>query len=336
MYKDIVDFIKSLYGNREMVPLHEPRFVGNEKKYLNECIDSTYVSYIGEFVSRFEEMVKSFTGAKHAVATVNGTLALQAALLGAGVTRDDEVLTQAFTFVATVNAIAYCSAHPVFVDCDQDTFGMSPEKLEPFLEKETVIEDGYCRNRKTGRRISACVPVHVFGHPVKIDKIKQLCDMHYISLVEDAAESLGSFYKGRHTGTFGKLGILSFNGNKIITTGGGGMILTDDEQLAKNIRHMTTTAKIPHPWEFIHDMTGYNYRMPNVNAAIGCAQMEELTTFLENKRQLASIYEEFFDGIGIRFFKEGEDCRSNYWLNAIILNDKKQSDQFLDYSNNCI
>jgi len=333
MFENIVKFIKQLYDNSEIIPLHEPRFIGNEKEYLNQCIESTYVSYLGKFVGRFENMIQEFTGAKHAVATANGTLALHIALLLAGVKPIDEVLTQALSFVATANAISYCGAIPVFLDSEKQTIGMSPENLEQFLENETIMKNnGYCYNKHTKRKISACVPMHVFGHPVKIDKILAICNKYNIYLVEDAAESLGSFYDDRHTGTFGKIGILSFNGNKIVTTGGGGMIITNDEEVANKARHITTTAKVPHKWEFIHDEIGYNYRMPNVNAAIGCAQMENLPVFLENKRELACIYKKFFEGIGVEFFSENDRCVSNYWLNAIILKDKVQHDKFLEYS----
>jgi perosamine synthetase len=332
MFELIIKFIRNIYNTDGQIPLHEPRFIGNEKKYLNECIDSTYVSYLGGFVERFENMVKEFTGAQHAIATANGTLALHMALLAADVKRDDEVLTQALTFVATVNAISYCGAVPVFIDSDRDTLGMSPDKLEEFLTQQTFMKDESCYNKKTGRKITACIPVHVFGHPVQIDRIKQVCDHHNIYLVEDAAESLGSFYKGKHTGTFGKIGILSFNGNKIVTTGGGGMVLTNDDHLAKKIRHITTTAKIPHRWEYIHDEIGYNYRLPNVNAAIGCAQMENISGFLINKREITNLYKEFFNEIGIEFFTESKGCKSNYWLNSIALKDREQREEFLDYT----
>lgn len=334
MFESIVKFIRQLYGTDGYIPLHEPRFTGNEKKYLNECIDSTYVSYIGEFVGRFEDMVKEFTGAKHAVATANGTLALHAALLLAGVKPGDEVLTQALTFVATANAISHCGARPVFMDSEKETFGMSPGILEEFLGKETIMKsDGFCYNRITDKRITACIPIHVFGHPVTIDRILDICKSHNIILVEDSAESLGSFFKNRHSGTFGNFGVLSFNGNKIITTGGGGMILTDDDDLAKRAKHITSTAKIPHKWEFIHDDIGYNYRMPNVNAAVGCAQMENLQLFIKNKREVARRYENFFKGIDVGFFTENDGCLSNYWLNAIILKDRTQRDEFLEYCN---
>lgn len=334
MYKETVDFIKKLYNTNDDIPLHAPCFAGNEKKYLQECIDTTYVSYVGKFVTRFEDMIKDFAGAKYAIATTNGTVALHTALILLGVKRDDEVLTQALTFVATANAITYCGATPVFIDSDKETLGMSPDKLETFLRNETILkDDGHCYNKKNLKKISACVPVHIFGHPAKIDRVKSICDTFNIPVVEDAAESLGSFYKSKHAGTFGKIGILSFNGNKIITTGGGGMIVTDDAATAKRARHVTTTAKVPHPWEFAHDETGYNYRMPNVNAAIGCAQMENLTKYLENKRELAQTYKRFFEKIGIDFVVEPEDCRSNYWLNAIVLKDRNQRDEFLKNTN---
>jgi aminotransferase in exopolysaccharide biosynthesis len=335
MFDLIIKFIRNIYNTDGQIPLHEPRFIGNEKKYLNECIDSTYVSYLGEFVERFENMVKEFTGAQHAIATANGTLALHAALKLTGVEPGDEVLTQVLTFVATANAISHCGAKPVFIDNEKENLGMSTEKLEEFLESEAVMKnDGYCYNKKTNRKILACVPMHVFGHPVKIDRITNICKRHNIIVIEDSAESLGSFYKNKHTGTFGQIGILSFNGNKIITTGGGGMIITDDEVFAKQAKHITTTAKVPHKWEFIHDEVGYNYRMPNVNAAIGCAQMENLPVFLENKRGLASEYKDFFEEMGIEFFSEKDGCRSNYWLNAVVLKDRAQRDEFLEYCHN--
>ena len=332
MYASIVKFIRSLYGADGFIPLHEPRFPGNEKKYLAQCIDSTYVSYIGEFVGKFEAMMQDFTGAKHAIATANGTLALHCALHVMSVRPGDEVLTQALTFVATANAVSHCGARPVFIDSDRETLGMSPEILAAFFENETEMgKDGFCYNRKTGRRIASCIPMHVFGHPAEIDRIIGICMKHNVPVVEDSAESLGSFYKERHTGTFGKIGILSFNGNKVVTTGGGGMILTDDDDLAQRIKHITATAKIPHKWEFIHDEVGYNYRMPNINAAVGCAQMESLPAFLKSKRDIARRYEMFFEQLGIPFFTEKENCRSNYWLNAILLSDRTQRDNFLTF-----
>lgn len=333
LFARITEFIKALYPNQSPIPLHEPRFIGNEKKYLNQCIESTYVSYLGEFVGRFENMIQEFTGAKYAIASANGTLALHAALLLAGVKPGDEALTQALTFVATANSIMHCGAKPIFIDSEKKTFGMSPENLEEFLARETIIkDDGFCYNKDTGRKISTCIPMHVFGHPVRIDEILNICNKYNITVIEDAAESLGSFYKNKHTGTFGKIGILSFNGNKTITTGGGGMIITDNENIAKQAKHLTSTAKVPHEWEFIHDEVGYNYRMPNVNAAIGCAQMESLPKYLDNKRETAALYKEFFDGLGVQFLVEAVESRSNYWLNAIILADREQREEFLDYS----
>ena len=331
-FEQIVSFIKSIY-KKDFIALHEPIFIGNEKKYLNECIDSTFVSSVGKYVDKFEEMLADYVGSKYAVAVSNGTSALFIALKIVGVKEGDEVITQPLTFVATANAISYCNAKPIFVDVDLDTLGLSPKSLKEFLEKNCEIVDNKCINKTTGKTIKACVPMHTFGHPAKIDKIKEICDKWNIELVEDAAESLGSFYKNKHTGTFGKVGIFSFNGNKIITSGGGGVIVTDDEELAKKAKHITTTAKIPHPYEYIHDEIGYNFRMPNINAALLVAQMENLDKFLENKRELAKKYEEFFDSIGIKFIKEPINAKSNYWLNAIKLDNKKQRDEFLEYSN---
>jgi perosamine synthetase len=333
MYKETIEFIRKMYNTSDIVPLHAPRFIGNEKKYLNVCIDSTFVSYVGAFVTQFEDMIKEYTGAKYAVATANGTLALHTALITSGVHEEDEVLTQALTFVATANAISHCGAKPVFVDSERETLGISPEKLEEFLRRNTIInDDGFCYNKHNGRKIAACVPVHVFGHPVRIDVIEAICNKYHIVCIEDAAESLGSFYKGQHTGTFGKVGVFSFNGNKIVTAGGGGMVVTNDEATATLAKHITTTAKVVHKWEINHDMIGYNYRLPNVNAAIGCAQMESLPEFLENKRELAGYYKEFFDKMDVFFYTERENCSSNYWLNAILLQDKTERDSFLEYS----
>lgn len=333
-FSDIVDFIQKLYSTQEFIPLHEPYFGGKEKEYVSECIDSTFVSSVGKFVDRFEQMVAEYTGAKYAVATVNGTAALHISLLLAGVERGDEVITQPLTFIATVNAISYCGATPVFVDVDRDTMGMSPSKLELFLEQNTEKRaDGFLYNKSSNKRIKACVPMHTFGHPCRIDEIKAICEGYNISLVEDAAESLGSFYKDTHTGRFGLAGTLSFNGNKTITTGGGGMIVTDNEELAKKAKHITTTAKIPHPWEYEHDMIGYNYRLPNLNAALGCAQMEMLPSILENKRKLADAYSPFFEKSSIEFVSEREDCTANYWLNAVVLKDLAERNNFLKYTN---
>ena len=333
MYKSVVDFIHGLYPKEDVVPLHAPCFLGNEKKYLNECIDSTYVSSVGKFVDRFEEMVADYTGATKAVVCVNGTNALHMALLLVGVERDDEVISQALTFVATANAISYIGAHPVFLDVDKDTMGLSPVSLRKWLEESTEIRGAYCYNKKTGRRVKACVPMHTFGHPVKIQEIQSVCAQYHIELVEDAAESIGSLYGGTHTGLFGKVGAISFNGNKTITTGGGGMLLFKDEELGKYAKHLTTQAKVPHKWAFYHDHIGYNYRMPNINAALGCAQMENLDRFVENKRETAALYQRFFEGSDIQFFHEPANCRSNYWLNAVLLPDEKAKDNFLSYTN---
>ena len=334
MYKDVISFIKTLYPKENPVPLHAPRFIGNEKKYLNECIDSTYVSYVGKFVGQFEQMIKDFTGAKYAVAISNGTLALHTALMLANVKKDEEVLTQALTFVATANAISYTGATPLFIDSERNTLGMCPEALEKFLHNNCVIKDDeYTYNKKTNKRISACIPMHVFGHPVRIDEIVKICEKYNITVIEDAAESLGSYYKSLHTGLFGKIGILSFNGNKTITTGGGGMLITNDENIAKRAMHITKTAKVAHPWEFIHDEVGYNYRLSNLNAAVGCAQMECLDGFLSNKRELAGKYKEFFAGKNIEFISEPKNSRSNYWLNAILLKNREERDAFLKETN---
>lgn len=335
MYSQITDFIHQLFGTEETVPLHAPLFIGNEKKYLDECIDTTFVSSVGKFVDRFEEEIATYTGAKKAVVCVSGTNALHMAMMLVGVQHDDEVLTQALTFIATCNAISYIGAHPVFIDVDMETLGLSPKAVQTWLEKNAELKNNICYNKKTGRRVKACVPMHTFGHPVKIDELAQICNEWHIELVEDAAESIGSLYKGQHTGTFGKVGAISFNGNKTITTGGGGMLLFQDEELGKLAKHLTTQAKVPHRWAFVHDHIGYNYRMPNINAALGCAQLENLDRYIENKRETAQIYTDFFKNIpDITFFTEPEDCRSNYWLNVIILKDKIAQQEFLEYTNN--
>lgn len=333
MYKEVVSFIRQLYPEGDFVPLHAPCFAGNEKKYLEECIDSTFVSSVGKFVDRFEDMVAEYTGSSKAVVCVNGTNALHMAMLLVGVEREDEVLTQALTFIATANAISYIGAHAVFLDVDRDTMGLSPVAVRAWLEGHAEIKDGVCYNKTTGRRIKACIPMHTFGHPVKIDELVSVCDAYHIELVEDAAESLGSFYRGRHTGTFGKVGAVSFNGNKTITTGGGGMLLFRDSELGRFAKHLTTQAKVPHRWEFVHDHIGYNYRMPNINAALGCAQMENLERFVANKRATAEAYKNFFSGTEIEFFPEPENSRSNYWLNAVLLKDKQAQQAFLAYTN---
>jgi perosamine synthetase len=347
--QDIIAFIRGLYPGRDFIALHEPHFSGNERRYTQDCIDSTFVSSVGKYVDRFEEMIREYTGAKYAIATVNGTAALHIALKLAGVERGDLVLTQAFTFVATCNAISYCGAEPVFVDIGRDTLGMSPDSLENWLRVNTVIVEGNCyyqphqgvavpdvetANSLGLKRISACVPMHTFGHPCQIDKIVAICARYHIPVVEDSAESIGSCYKDRHTGTFGKLGIFSFNGNKTITTGGGGMIVTDDDELGPLAKHITTTAKKPHPWRFEHDRIGYNYRLPNINAALGCAQMEKLPQILRNKRETARAYRNFFaDFDEIEFIDEPIDCISNFWLNAILLKDAQAREAFLKETN---
>lgn len=333
MYTREIAFIRSLYPNDKFVPLHAATFAGNEKQYLAECIDTTFVSSVGEFVNRFEDMVASYTGAKRAVVCVSGTNALHMALMLVGVERGDEVLTQPLTFIATANAISYCGAEPVFIDVDLDTMGLSPAKMEEWLTANAEIRGVECFNRTSGRRIKACVPMHTFGHPVHLDELVALCEKWGIELVEDAAESLGSLYKGRHTGTFGKVGILSFNGNKTITTGGGGMMLFNDEALADHAKYITTQAKVPHRWEFRHDFIGYNYRMPNINAALGCAQMEELPRFLESKRDTAAAYRRFFEGSDVKFMSEPTGTVSNYWLNAVQLPNKEAQIAFLTATN---
>ena len=333
MFDDVTQFIQNIYKTTGFISLHEPRFIGNEKKYLNECIDSTFVSSVGKFVDEFEKKIADYVGVNFAVATTNGTSALHVALLLANVAENDEVISQSLTFVATCNAISYCGASPIFIDVDKDTMGLSPSALHEFLEKNTSIKNQQCINNKTGRVIKACVPMHTFGQPCRIDEIKDICDRYYINLIEDAAESLGSFYKDKHTGTFGQMGVMSFNGNKIITAGGGGCIITDDETLAKKAKHLTTTAKVPHKWKYTHDMIGYNYRMPNLNAALLVAQLEQLDEFLENKSLLTDKYKEFFKKSDIVFVTELENSKSNYWLNTIILKDGQQRDLLLDEAN---
>ena len=333
-YSRTIRFIKDLYGNQEFTPLSVPVFVGNEKKYLEECIDTTFVSSVGKFVDRFEEDMAKYTGAKRAVVCVSGTNALHMSLMLSGVERDDEVLTQALTFIATCNALSYIGAHPVFIDVDRSTMGLSPDAVKQWLVKNVEIRNGECFNKNTGRRVKACVPMHTFGHPVRIEELAAVCEEYHIELVEDAAESIGSRYKGKHTGTFGKVGAISFNGNKTITTGGGGMMLFNDEELGAYAKHITTQAKIPHRWEFRHDHIGYNYRMPNINAALGCAQLENLDRYIASKRETAAAYAEFFKGVDdIEFFVEPENAFSNYWLNGVILKDKEAQLEFLQQTN---
>ncbi len=359
----LIACVRAIYGEGS-IPLHRPVFEGNERRYLVDCIDSNFVSSVGAKVTEFEERIAAFTGARYAVATVNGTAALHVALQLAGVGRDDEVITQALTFVATCNATRYAGAWPVFVDVDRETLGLSPTALRGFLERYAERRAGGVFNRSTGRRLAACVPMHTFGHPCRVGEIVAVCDDWGIPVVEDAAESLGSFIdllpeevgaasaaptpvdrsglaaeaaatgsRWRHTGTLGRLGTLSFNGNKIITTGGGGMIVTDDADLAARAKHLTTTAKVPHPFEFVHDDTGYNYRMPNLNAALGCAQMERLPEMLAIKAEIARRYAALCAEIGFCFVAAPAWTRSNHWLNAILLSSAAERDAFLEYTN---
>jgi perosamine synthetase len=307
------------------VYLHEPSVSNLEQEFVKDCVNSTFVSSVGKYVDRFEQEIAEYTGAKHAVAVVNGTAALHISLILAGVGKDDEVLVPGLTFAATANAICYAGAIPHFVDSEEETFGICPNALEIYLSKICEIKNNTCINTQTGRKITAIIPVHIFGHPCKIEQLVSVAKKFNLKVVEDAAESLGSYYKGQHTGTFGKLGIISFNGNKIITTGGGGMIITDDEYLAHQAKHLTTTAKVPHKWEYVHDQVGYNYRMPNLNAAFGCAQLKQLPEFLQSKRDLFEKYCEQLSGLdGIRLFQEPSDCSSNYWLQTITLDEPNQ------------
>ena len=334
MFSDFVQFVRDLYGRESYIPLHEPNFSGKEKRYVLETIESTFVSSVGQYVDKFEQEIAQYTGAQFAVATVSGTSALHIALLMSGVSAGDEVITTPLTFVATCNAIRYCGADPVFVDVEKKTLGINPDSLEEFLsEKTEVRDDGTCWNRLTNKRVVACVPVHNFGHPLQIRTILELCKRYNIVVVEDAAESLGSLFEGQHTGTFGSMGIFSFNGNKIVTTGGGGMIVTNDEQLAKRAKHRSTTAKLPHPWLFIHDEVGYNYRLPNINAALGCAQLEFIERFVEKKRLLANSYFDWFRERGYEMVREPCRARANYWFNALLTHDRSERDAFLEFTN---
>ncbi|HZG87397.1 LegC family aminotransferase [Paenibacillus sp.] len=321
---DVIQALDSIFQNRSApLALHEPQFSGNEWAYVKECLDTGWVSSVGKYVDLFEQKLAEAAGVRRAVAVVNGTAALHICLQLCGVEPGDEVLIPALTFVATANAVSYCGAVPHFVDSEASTLGIDPRKLDRYLADIAVLKEGVCHNKHTGRRIKAVVPMHTFGHPVDLDSLMDVCRTYGIELIEDAAESLGSFYKGRHTGGFGKAAALSFNGNKIITTGGGGAIVTNDEQLADRAKHITTTAKLPHRWDFFHDEIGYNYRLPNLNAALGCAQLEQMPAFLENKRRLAAKYEEAFRDVpGVAFFTEPSFARSNYWLNALLLDDQ--------------
>lgn len=333
MFDSLIQFVREQYRSNEFIPLHAPSFGGRERDYVIDTIDSTFVSSVGAYVDRFESDMVAYTGSPRAIATVNGTAALHIALKLAGVQPGELVITQSLTFVATCNAIAYCNAEPLFIDVDRHTLGLSPMAMETWLaDNSRVGLDGLCRANEGDRVIRACLPMHTFGHPVDLDALIDVCARWHIVMVEDAAESLGSFYKGRHTGTFGTLGTLSFNGNKIITTGGGGMILANEE-LGKRAKHLTTTAKQPHPYEYVHDEVGYNYRLPNINAALGCAQLEQLEAFVATKRELAARYAAHFQGGDLQFVTEPAECRSNYWLNAVVCASREQRDALLKATN---
>ena len=332
-YIEIIDFIKNQYSSKSFIPLHEPNFNGKEREYVLDTINSTYVSSLGPYVDKFELMMADLSKTKKAVAIVNGTSALQVALRLSGVGSGDEVLTQALTFIATINAIIYNGASPIFLDVDLDTMGLSPKAVEYFLKEFGELREGVCYNKKTNKKISACMPMHTFGFPVHLDELIKVCNDWNIPVVEDAAESIGSEYKGIPTGGVGKLGVFSFNGNKIVTSGGGGAIVTNDIELGYKAKHLTTTAKVPHPYEYVHDEIGYNFRMPNLNAALACAQLEQLNSFINNKRNLASEYNTFFKTKGINFRTELPKTKANYWLMCLQLDNKKERDIFLKETN---
>jgi len=333
MDKEIISFIRNKFRSEDFIPLHVPTFNGNEKKYLNECIDSTFVSSVGPFVDEFEELMSQITQTKKTTAVVNGTAGLQVALRLVGVKKNDEIITQALTFVATANAIAYNNAHPIFLDVDLDTMGLSPNAVDDFLEEYGELREDGCYNKKTGRKIAACMPMHTFGFPVHLDELLIVCNRWKIPLVEDAAESLGSEYKGKPTGSFGEVGVFSFNGNKIVTSGGGGAITTNNIELGERAKFLTTTAKQPHKFEYIHNELGYNFRMPNLNAALACAQLEQLGLFLKKKRSLANSYEKFFFSKGIKFRTETKNTKANYWLMCVELDNLKERDLLLESTN---
>jgi perosamine synthetase len=332
-YFEEIGFIKSQFNNKDFIPLHEPSFLGNEKKYVLDTIDSTFVSSVGAFVDKFESMMSTISGTHKSVAVVNGTSALQVALRLVGVNAGDEVITQALTFIATVNAIIYNGADPIFIDVDKDTMGLSPIAVEAFLEEFGELREGICYNKKTNKKIASCMPMHTFGFPVHLDELIQVCNKWNIPIVEDAAEAIGSEYHSKPIGSFGKLGVFSFNGNKIVTSGGGGSIVTNDAELGVKAKHLTTTAKVPHPYEYVHDEIGYNYRMPNLNAALACAQLEQLPKFIESKRTLAQEYDSFFKSKGINFRTELPQTIANYWLMCVELENKKERESFLKETN---
>ncbi|HDL6874749.1 LegC family aminotransferase [Yersinia enterocolitica] len=334
MNSKVVQFIRDIYQTNEFIPLHAPTFTGNEKKYVADTIDSTYVSSVGKYVQLFENTIEEFTGSNKAVATVNGTSALHTALYMSDIKSGDMVITQALTFVATCNALYHMGVLPIFVDVSRVSLGLCPIALEAWLDKNAKVNAlGECIDNDSGRKIKATIPMHTFGHPVELDELAIVCQKWGLIIIEDAAESLGSYYKGQHTGTFGKFGALSFNGNKIITTGGGGIVLCKSEEEGIHTKHITTTAKVPHPYEFYHDEAGFNYRMPNINAALGYAQMESLPLLISKKRALASQYKDFFKDSEYQFVTEPSYAKSNYWLNAIICPNVKNRDAFLIESN---
>lgn len=332
VFESIIDEVRSIFG-AGFAPLHRPIFMGNERQYLIDCIDSNFVSSVGTKVTEFEQHIADHVGTRYAVATVNGTAALHVALKLAGVEAGNEVITQALTFIATCNATRYCDAWPVFLDVDRDTLGLSPDALRAFLELHAEQRQGGVYNRLSGRRLAACVPMHTFGLPCRIAEIVGICDEYGIPVVEDAAESLGSYVGEQHTGSFGTMGTFSFNGNKVITTGGGGMIVTNDEALAVRAKHITTTAKVPHAWEFVHDEVGYNYRLPNLNAALGCAQMERLAEILSIKAGIAARYAAVLEGSSLQLVQPLSGTTANHWLNTVLLENREARDTFLDYTN---
>lgn len=332
-YNKVIQYIQDRFNTKEFIPLHAPVFNGNERKYIMDVLETTIVSSVGPYVDLVERMVEEISQTKRSISVVNGTSALQVAIQLAGVRRGDEVITQALSFVATANAIHFNGAEPVFLDVDYDTMGLSPNSVSDFLEEFAELREDGTYNKKSGKRISACVPMHTFGFPVHLNELISICSKWKIPVVEDAAESLGSYYNDKHTGSFGRLGIFSFNGNKIVTSGGGGMIVTNDEELANSAKHITTTAKVPNPYEYVHDQIGYNFRMPNINAALVCAQLEQLEEFLLNKRQLAEDYADFFNREGIIFRKELNNTRVNYWLMCIELENLNERNSFLNATN---
>ena len=333
MFLEVVDFIRDRFSTKDFIPLHAPLFNGRERDLVLDALDSTFVSSVGQYVNHSEKLMTEIVGTAGAVAVVNGTSGLQVALRLAGVCSGEEVLTQALSFVATSNAISYLGAEPVYLDVDIDTMGLSASAVRSFLEEFAELREEGSFDKRNGKRISACVPMHTFGFPVDIEALLSVCAQWKIPLIEDAAESLGSYYKGRHTGSFGSLGVFSFNGNKIVTCGGGGMIVSNDTELIKKGKHLTTTAKVPHPFEYVHDEMGYNFRLPNLNAALLCAQLERLNLFLANKRSLALEYAEFFAKRGIEFCRERADTQANYWLMCILLNNREERDTFLKETN---